>query len=59
MLTRRRFLSYSGAGILAATAGCSPQNVNWLLNQDETASNANTTLSLAEKAKLKKLKQFF
>jgi glutamate/tyrosine decarboxylase-like PLP-dependent enzyme len=59
MLTRRRFLSYSGAGILAATTGCSPQNFNWLLNQDETVSDSNTTLSLADKAKFKQLKRFF
>jgi len=59
MLTRRRFLSYSGAGILDATAGCSPQNSNWLLNQDETVSDSNTTLSLADKAKFKQLKRFF
>ncbi|MGZ5009757.1 MAG: pyridoxal-dependent decarboxylase [Methylobacter sp.] len=59
MLTRRRFLSYSGAGILAATTGCSPQNVNWLLNQEEASSNSNINLSLADKSKLKKLKQLF
>jgi glutamate/tyrosine decarboxylase-like PLP-dependent enzyme len=54
MLTRRRFLSYSGAGILAVTAGCRPANLNWLPNQEETSSNIN--LSLADKAKLTKLK---
>jgi histidine decarboxylase len=54
MLTRRRFLGYSGAGILAVTAGCRPQNVNWLLNQEGASSNIN--LSLADKAKLKEQK---
>ncbi len=54
MLTRRRFLSYSSAGILAIAAGCTPENVNLLPYQDEALSN--TTLSLAEKAKLIKLK---
>ncbi|MFA6051511.1 MAG: pyridoxal-dependent decarboxylase [Methylobacter sp.] len=54
MLTRRQFLGYSGAGILAATAGCRPQNVNWLLNQDEASSNIN--LSLADKARIRKQK---
>lgn len=54
MLTRRRFLSYGGTGILAIAAGCRPENINGLLNQEETA--ANTNLSLAEKAKLAKLK---
>jgi histidine decarboxylase len=54
MLTRRQFLGYSGAGILAATAGCRPQNVNWLLSQDEASSNIN--LSLADKAKFRKQK---
>ncbi len=54
MLTRRQFLGYSGAGILAATAGCRPQNVNWLLNQDEASSSIN--LSLADKARIRKQK---
>lgn len=54
MLTRRRFLGYGGAGVLALTAGCRPQNIDWLQNQEETSSNPN--LSLADKAKLKKLK---
>ena len=54
MLTRRRFLSYGGAGILALTAGCRPENFNWLPNQEEASSTIN--LSLADKAKLKKLK---
>jgi len=54
MLTRRRFLSYSGAGILAITAGCRPANFNLLPNQEEAPSNINP--SLAAKAKLTKLK---
>ena len=54
MLTRRRFLGYGGAGILALTAGCRPENFNWLPNQEEASSTIN--LSLADKAKLKKLK---
>lgn len=54
MLTRRRFLSYSGAGLLTLAADCRSQNINWLLNQAEASSNTN--LSLADKAKLKKLK---
>jgi glutamate/tyrosine decarboxylase-like PLP-dependent enzyme len=56
MLTRRRFLGYSGAGILALTAGCRPENFNWLPNQEEASSNIN--LSLADKAKLSKQKNF-
>ena len=54
MLTRRRFLSYGATGILTISAGCKPQNINGLLNQEETSSNI--TLSLAEKAKHAKLK---
>ncbi|MDD1619438.1 MAG: histidine decarboxylase, partial [Methylococcaceae bacterium] len=53
MLTRRHFLSYSSAGILAITAGCRPANLNWLPNQEDTS---NLNLSLADKAKLAKLK---
>ena len=54
MLTRRRFLGYGGAGVLALTAGCRPQNINGLLNQEAASSNLN--LSLADRKKLKKLK---
>ncbi|MFZ2405682.1 MAG: pyridoxal-dependent decarboxylase [Methylobacter sp.] len=54
MLTRRRFLGYGGAGVLALTAGCWPQNINGLLNQEAASSNLN--LSLADREKLKKLK---
>jgi histidine decarboxylase len=54
MLTRRRFLSYSGSGILAITAGCRPANFNLLPNQEEAPSNI--IPSLAAKAKLSKLK---
>ena len=57
MLTRRRFLSYSGTGILAMTAGCRPHNLNDLFNQDEFASGVNA--SLTDKAKLAKLKNLF
>lgn len=54
MLTRRRFLSYGGVGLLALTSDCRYQDINWLLNQEEASSNTN--LSLANKAKFKKLK---
>ncbi len=54
MLTRRRFLSYGGTGILAIASGCRPENINGLLNQEETSANTNP--SLAEKAKLAKRK---
>jgi histidine decarboxylase len=54
MLTRRRFLSYGGTGILAVAAGCRPQNIYGLLNQEQVSANKN--LSLADKAKLTKLK---
>lgn len=56
MLTRRRFLSYGGTGILAVTAGCRPQNIYGLLNQEQVSANKN--LSLADKARLEKLKNF-
>lgn len=54
LLTRRRFLGYGGAGVLALTAGCAPQNIDWLPNQEQASANLN--LSLADKAKLKQLK---
>lgn len=57
MLTRRRFLSYGGAGLLAVSAGCKPQHLNGLLDQEVVTSNKN--LSLAGKAKLAKLKKLF
>jgi len=50
MLTRRRFLSFAGAGIIAINADCSPANLNWLPNQK------NKTLSLADHLKIKKFK---
>lgn len=56
MLTRRRFLGYSTAGILAA-AGCRPQNTDWLFNQETLFSNAN--LSLTDRTELAKLKNLF
>ena len=54
MLTRRRFLTYSGAGILTLASGCSPEHINWLTHQDETSSTIN--LALVEQVKLTKLK---
>ena len=54
MLTRRRFLGYSAAGMIAAISGCRPANFNWLSNQNEISSNINP--SLADKAKLAHLK---
>jgi hypothetical protein len=54
MLTRRRFLGFGGAGFLAISGGCKPQNLNGLLNQEEVSSTVN--LSLADKAKQTKLK---
>lgn len=57
MLTRRRFLSYGGTGILAISTGCRPQHFNDWFNQETVASNAN--VSLADKARLAKLKNLF
>lgn len=54
MLTRRRFLGYGGAGILAVSSGCRPQHLDWVLNQEEAFSHK--SLSLADKAKIKKQK---
>ncbi|MGR9046321.1 MAG: pyridoxal-dependent decarboxylase [Gammaproteobacteria bacterium] len=51
MLTRRRFLGYSAAGMLAATTGCSPRNFNLLLNEDKVSGAID--LSLAGKIELK------
>ncbi|MCF7965274.1 MAG: histidine decarboxylase [Methylobacter tundripaludum] len=51
MLTRRRFLGYGGAGILAVSSGCRPQHLDWVVNQAEASPEIN--LSLADKAKLK------
>lgn len=42
MLTRRRFLGYSGAGMLAIASGCSPS-----LTEIDTLPEANTNSSLA------------
>lgn len=53
MLTRRRFLGYGAAGILALSGGCRPQNLDWL-DQPDKASTLN--LSLAEKEELARLK---
>lgn len=57
MLTRRRFLGYTSAGMLAAVAGCRPANLDWLLHQGEVSSKIK--LSLAEKGKLAGLKKNF
>jgi len=57
MLTRRRFLSYGATGLLAASAGCKPQNLDGLLSQEANAPNIN--LSLRDKAKLAQLKSLF
>ena len=54
MLTRRRFLNYSGGGILAVVTGCRPEHINWLPLREQAPSNSN--LSLAEHVKLSKLK---
>ncbi|GAB4367040.1 MAG: hypothetical protein Kow0060_24550 [Methylohalobius crimeensis] len=57
MLTRRRFLGYSAAGFLAATAGCRPANLKWFSNPQE--ESADTRLSLADKARIAELKNRF
>ncbi|WP_031432660.1 pyridoxal-dependent decarboxylase [Methylomarinum vadi] len=54
MLSRRRFLTFSATGMLAATAGCRPQHLDLLLNLEGSTTSAE--LSLAEKAKLKRFK---
>ena len=54
MLTRRRFLNYSGGGILAIATGCRPEHINWLPHQEQATSTIN--LALAEHAKFTKLK---
>jgi len=54
MLTRRRFLGYGAAGIFALSGGCRPQNLDWLLDEPDKAARLN--LSLAEKARLARLK---
>lgn len=57
VLTRRRFLGYSTAGMLAAATGCRPRNFNLLLNQEKLSSGID--LSLAEKKRLASLKNLF
>lgn len=47
LLTRRRFLAFTGAGMMAGTMGCKPA---WLLNQD--SSLLSPDLSLSERAAL-------
>jgi len=54
MLSRRRFLGYGGAGMLAIAAGCSPANLNLLPSEDEVA--ALKRLPLTDRVKLAKLK---
>ncbi len=50
MLTRRRFLSYSAGGLLAAAAGCRPPAIELLSKRDAMLGSAD--LSLAEKERL-------
>lgn len=57
MLTRRRFLSYSAAGMLAGPAGYRPANFNCLLHQQQLSPDIH--LYLADKANLARLKKFF
>lgn len=54
MLSRRRFLGYGGAGMIAMAAGCRPANLSLLPTEETTA--ATKLLPLAERAKLAKLK---
>lgn len=59
MLTRRRFLGYTGAGLLTvASGGCTPPHLDAAAEQDKSSSKA-TNLSLADKARLAKLKNNF
>jgi glutamate/tyrosine decarboxylase-like PLP-dependent enzyme len=55
MLTR--LLGYSGAARLSVASGCTPRCIEGLVNRDKFSSK--TSLSLAEKAKLAKLKNNF
>lgn len=48
MLTRRRFLGHTALGMLAAAGGCMPQNVPWLIDQEQM--EAGRSVSLAAKA---------
>ena len=54
MPTRRRFLAYSSAGILAATAGCRPAHLKWASGAEENSPKLAPVL--ADKAGLAKLK---
>jgi glutamate/tyrosine decarboxylase-like PLP-dependent enzyme len=58
MLTRRRFLGYSGAGLLTVATGCTPPPLEVLADQDTFSSKA-TRLSLSDKARIAKLKNNF
>ena len=49
MLTRRRFLGYGAATLLASAAGCRPQHIDLL---DETATRNNPNLSLTARKRL-------
>ena len=57
MLSRRHFLGISGAGLLALSSGCRPQHIPGLLDREKSSSLNN--ISLAEKAQLQKLKNYF
>ncbi|MGR8942287.1 MAG: twin-arginine translocation signal domain-containing protein, partial [Gammaproteobacteria bacterium] len=54
MLTRRRFMGYGGAGVLAMATGCRPAHLNVLPTPDAIA--AADLLPLAERTRLAKLK---
>jgi glutamate/tyrosine decarboxylase-like PLP-dependent enzyme len=55
MLTRRRFLSYGGAGTVAIAAGCRPANLNLWRDRNETATaNEPAPAELKKIAELKK-----
>jgi hypothetical protein len=54
MLTRRRFLGYGAAGMLAAISGCRPANFGRLEDRNEISSDIDPLL--ADKAKLAPLK---
>jgi histidine decarboxylase len=58
MLTRRRFLGYSGAGLLTAASGCTPPFLEELAGRDAPSSGT-AHPSLANKAGLARLKNRF
>jgi histidine decarboxylase len=57
MLTRRRFLGYSGTNMSSASTDCRPHNQNWLYNHEEIPSINDP--SLAAKAELGDQKNLF